>query len=72
MHQKTEVHDHNRGDKDPKNSNKFSLGEEIGFAGFINQFRNVLHGFMNRKSSQLDKLPESKNYAQNTDQQTTK
>src|SRR5271155_1758541 len=41
-----EVNDDHDSDKQPQQNEEFALREEVRFASFVNEFRNVAHGLM--------------------------
>ena len=53
------------GDEDPQQGEEFSLSDEIGLAGLVDQLRNVFHGAMDGKilelqiNAQAEEQPES-------------
>ncbi len=64
MFQDAEVQHDNDGDKRFKNQDELSLRDQIGFAGFIDQFRDLAHGAMHRCVLQLHVDDQAKQSAQ--------
>src|SRR5207249_935738 len=56
-----EVHDDHNSDKHPQDHQEFSLGEEVGLAGLIDQLGNVEHRFVDGQVLQvgIDRQPET-------------
>ena len=44
MPQHAKIEHDNRGNERPQQHQKFALSDQVGLAGFVNQFRNFAHG----------------------------
>ena len=60
-------HDHYR-DEEPQDQKKFSLSDQIGLAGFIDQFGNLEHGAMHWHFPQARINDQAETQAKNTKQ----
>ena len=71
--QHAEVKHDDDGDEEPQDQQEFALGDQIGFAGLVNQFGNLEHGAMHWHIPQagIDDQPEAQteDAEQNADHQ---
>ena len=64
----TEIHTNDHRNKGPQNKDEFALCHQIGFAGFVNQFRDLKHCPMNGKILELREDDESEQKSKNAEQ----
>jgi hypothetical protein len=56
--------------KRKRNHYEFTLRYQVGFAGFINEFRDFAHGGMDVEFAQLQENAEGEGHAENANSQT--
>ena len=64
---KSEVEDHAGRDQHPEDGQQLALGEEVGFAGFVDAVRNLGHALMHRQRLGLQVLPDAEQGADGAD-----
>ena len=72
MPQPTEIRDHDKSNEEFKKEDKFSLGDEISFTGFVNEFGDIVHRFMHLHLFNLEELGEAEENPEEADQQSPK
>ena len=58
-----EIINHAAGDQHPEDGEEFALGEQIGFAGFPDDVRNLGHALMHRQRLGLKVLQQAEDRA---------
>ena len=63
-----EVEDDDDGDEEPEEKEEFALGEEVGFAGFVDQLGNFAHGAMHGQIFQARVNEKTEGQAENAEE----
>ena len=66
--QPAEVQHDDDGDENPQEKKEFALRGEIGFAGFVDEFGNVAHGFVDGEIFQAGVNHESESQPEQTEE----
>src|SRR5262249_49710058 len=65
-----EVEDNDDGDENPEEEEEFALRDEIGLAGFVDEFGNVAHGLMHGKILEAAVNGEAEDEAEDAEDDT--
>src|SRR4051812_17610367 len=68
--QKEEIINHRSTDQHLKSDQKFTLLQQIGFAGLVNEVGNFQHPLVSRKSFDFSVFNESKNHSEQAHQKS--
>ena len=69
MPEHAKVEDDDGGNEGPQQHQELALGDQIGLAGFVNQFRNFAHGTMHGQVLQPHEDDHAKAEAEDAEQQ---